>query len=55
VSLASPQFIPALTTDAEAEAFLAQDLWTLDVNQFKPVRFEALPKSARDPKRHLNP
>jgi predicted DNA binding CopG/RHH family protein len=33
-----------LRTDAEAEAFLAQDLSDLDFSQFKPVRFEFQPK-----------
>ena len=43
----SPKTVPVLTTDAEAEDFLDQDLSTLDFSQFKPMRFEALPKSAR--------
>ena len=43
----SPKTVPILTTDEAAEAFLAQDLSTLDFSQFKPMRFEALPKSAR--------
>jgi predicted DNA binding CopG/RHH family protein len=34
------QKIPKLTTDEEAEAFLAQDLSDLDISQFKPVRFD---------------
>ena len=32
--------IPKLKTDAEAEAFLKQDLSGLDFSQFKPARFE---------------
>lgn len=43
----SPKSVPVLTTDAEAEAFLDQDLSGLDFSQFKPLRFESLPKSAR--------
>lgn len=43
----SPTRVPVLTTDAQAEAFLAQDLSGLDFAQFQPLRFEALPKSAR--------
>jgi predicted DNA binding CopG/RHH family protein len=39
--------VPNLTTDAEAEAFLEQDLSDLDFTQFKPVRFEFEKKSAR--------
>jgi predicted DNA binding CopG/RHH family protein len=39
--------VPRLTTDAEAEAFLEQDLSDLDFTQFKPVRFEFERKSAR--------
>lgn len=39
--------VPVLTTDAEAEDFLEQDLSALDFSQFKPMRFESLPKSAR--------
>ena len=47
MSKPSPKTVPVLTTDAEAEAFLEQDLSALDFTQFKPMRFEALPKSAR--------
>jgi predicted DNA binding CopG/RHH family protein len=36
--------IPKLRTDAEAEAFLEQDLSDLDFSQFKPARFEFQPK-----------
>jgi len=43
----SPTSVPVLTTDAEAEDLLAQDLSALDFSQFRPMRFEALPKSAR--------
>ena len=32
--------VPRLKTDKQAEAFLAQDLSTLDYAQFKPTRFE---------------
>lgn len=39
--------VPVLTTDQEAEDFLDHDLSTLDFTQFKPMRFEAMPKSAR--------
>ena len=38
---------PALNTDAEAEAFLDQDLSDLDFSQFKPMRFEFQPKTVR--------
>lgn len=36
--------VPVMTTAEEAEAFLAQDLSDLDFSQFKPMRFEFLPK-----------
>ncbi|MGH6841721.1 MAG: CopG family antitoxin [Methylocella sp.] len=36
-----------MTTDKEAEDFLAQDLSHLDFSQFKPVRFEFQSKAAR--------
>jgi predicted DNA binding CopG/RHH family protein len=39
--------VPIMTTDAEAEAFLAQDLSDLDFSQFKPVRFEFQAKTER--------
>ncbi len=39
--------VPRMTTDEEAEAFLAQDLSDLDFSQFKPVRFEFQSKAAR--------
>lgn len=43
----SPKIVPVLTSDEAAEEFLAQDLSSLDFSQFKPMRFETLPKSAR--------
>ncbi|MGL4235787.1 CopG family antitoxin [Tabrizicola sp.] len=42
-----PKRVPVMTTDEEAEAFLEQDLSDLDFSQFKPLNWEALPKSAR--------
>jgi predicted DNA binding CopG/RHH family protein len=39
--------IPKLQSDAEAEAFLEQDLSDLDFSQFKPAHFEFERKSAR--------
>lgn len=36
--------IPEFKSDAEAEAFLEQDLSGLDFRQFKPMRFEIAPK-----------
>ncbi|MBR3371469.1 MAG: ribbon-helix-helix protein, CopG family [Rhodobacteraceae bacterium] len=42
----SPTSVPVLTTDKQAEDFLDQDLSDLDFAQFKPMPFEALPKSA---------
>jgi len=38
--------VPQFNTDAEAEAFLEQDLSTLDFSQFKPMRFEITRKEA---------
>ncbi|WP_313077589.1 BrnA antitoxin family protein [Melaminivora sp.] len=38
--------VPELKTDAEAEAFLEQDLSGLDFEQFKPMRFEVAKKEA---------
>ncbi|WP_061290019.1 CopG family antitoxin [Azotobacter vinelandii] len=38
--------VPDFKTDAEAEAFLEQDLSDLDFKQFKPMHFEFEPKSA---------
>jgi predicted DNA binding CopG/RHH family protein len=42
-----PTTVPVMTTDAEAEAFLAQDLSALDLTQFRPLTWEANPKTAR--------
>ena len=39
--------VPPMTTDAEAEAFLDQDLSDLDFTQFRPVSWEVEPKTAR--------
>ena len=39
--------VPILKTDAEAEAFLDQDLSDLDFSQFKPLRFEFRAKTER--------
>ncbi len=39
--------VPEFKTDAEAEAFLDQDLSDLDPAQFKPVRFEFEKKAAQ--------
>jgi predicted DNA binding CopG/RHH family protein len=39
--------VPVMTTDAEAEAFLDQDLSDLDFSQFKPVQFEFQAKTKR--------
>ena len=50
-----PKPIPVLNTDEGAEDFLDADLSTLDFTQFKPMRFETLPKSAPTPKRRPNP
>ena len=38
--------VPQLKTDAEAEAFLEQDLSGLDFKQFRPMRFEVAKKKA---------
>ena len=38
--------VPELKTDAEAEAFLEQDLSGLDLKQFKPMRLEVVKKEA---------
>ena len=38
--------VPEFKTDAEAEAFLEQDLSDLDFTQFKPMRFEIARKEA---------
>ena len=42
-----PKFVPVMTTDEEAEAFLEQDLSDLDPAQFKPLTWESAPKQAR--------
>jgi predicted DNA binding CopG/RHH family protein len=39
--------VPVMTTDAEAEAFLDQDLLDLDFSQFKPVQSEFQAKTER--------
>ena len=39
--------VPHLTTDAEAEDFLDQDLSDLDFTQFRKINWEARPKTAR--------
>lgn len=36
--------VPEFKSDAEAEAFLEQDLSDLDFTQFKPMRFEFAPE-----------
>lgn len=38
--------VPKFKTDAEAEAFLEQDLSDLDFKQFKPMLFEVAKKEA---------
>lgn len=38
--------VPEFKTDAEAEAFLEQDLSGLDFKQFKPMHFEVAKKEA---------
>ena len=42
-----PTQVPIMTTDAEAEAFLEQDLSNLDPAQFRALVWETAPKSAR--------
>ena len=42
-----PTRVPVMTTDEEAEAFLAQDLSELDMSQFRPLTWETSLKSAR--------
>ena len=44
---ARPTKVPIMTTDAEAEAFLDQDLSDLDFSQFKPLTWETHLKTAR--------
>jgi predicted DNA binding CopG/RHH family protein len=39
--------VPMMTSDEEAEAFLGQDLSGLDFAAFKPLTWEAEPKTAR--------
>jgi predicted DNA binding CopG/RHH family protein len=39
--------VPPLTSDEEAEAFLAEDLSDLDFEQFKPLHFEFEKKAAQ--------
>ena len=39
--------VPDFKSDAEAEAFLDQDLSELDFSQFKPAKFEFERKSAQ--------
>jgi len=38
--------VPEFKTDAQAEAFLEQDLSNLDFKQFKPMHFEIAKKEA---------
>ena len=38
--------VPEFKTDADAEAFLEQDLSGIDFKQFKPMRFEVAKKEA---------
>jgi len=38
--------VPEFNTDAQAEAFLEQDLSDLDFKQFKPMHFEIVKKEA---------
>ncbi len=42
-----PRSVPKMTTDAEAEPFLDHDLSGLDFAAFKPLTWEAEPKTAR--------
>ena len=39
--------VPKMTTDAEAETFLDQDLSDLDFKQFRPLQFEFQAKRAQ--------
>jgi predicted DNA binding CopG/RHH family protein len=41
------RIVPELTTGAQAEAFLEQDLSDLDFGQFTPAAFEFQPKAAQ--------
>ena len=45
--MSKPKAVPKMTTDEEADAFLNQDLSTLDYSQFKPLDWERQPKTAR--------
>ena len=45
--MTKPLIVPPLANDAEAKAFLDQDLSGLDFSQFKPLIWEIQPKSAR--------
>ncbi len=38
--------VPEFNTDAQAEAFLEQDLSGLDFTQFRPMQFEEVEKEA---------
>jgi predicted DNA binding CopG/RHH family protein len=42
-----PRSVPKMTTNGEAEAFLDNDLSDLDFGTFKPLTWEAEPKTAR--------
>ena len=42
-----PRSVPKMTTDEEAEAFLDNDLSDVDFAAFKPLTWEAEPKTAR--------
>ena len=54
-----PRKVPVMTSDEEAEAFLAQDLSHLDYSQFRRGRLEFAPKdmsgSARRPSTQAAP
>jgi predicted DNA binding CopG/RHH family protein len=41
------KIVPEFSSDAEAEAFLEQDLPELDYSQFKPSQFEFTKKAAQ--------
>lgn len=43
----TPRKVPTMASDEEAEALLDQDLSDLDYGQFKPLTWEAEPKTAR--------
>jgi predicted DNA binding CopG/RHH family protein len=42
-----PKTVPVMTSDAEAEAFLDEDVSGLGPAQFRPLTWESAPKSAR--------